>query len=235
MPCLKHLRDYLNRTLFRTARTTGKMQHDFVIFRLLFPSTQTPTKAILPAMCSLGNPGSGPEVRGFTGLCSLFTRLDMQFVTPPLQIYFQLLRFVAFVQAVPDFLTRPPPFEEYRVYPQPVWCRAYMLLQRPATTITSQYRPAIPEAFENTCISPLLETPGRRTQWTYPGGFCVLHWHPVLMANNMTFITAWLSVRFRCVHSGWLILCSGIRSTIFSEITAYLPLIACHIFDFRNH
>lgn len=60
------------------------MQHGLVIFDLLFPSGQDPTKAIHPAMSPLNDPAMGFEVRAFTGVTLFFTGLDIRFVAAAL-------------------------------------------------------------------------------------------------------------------------------------------------------
>ncbi|EOS93755.1 hypothetical protein SY86_13530 [Erwinia tracheiphila] len=60
------------------------MQHSLVIFGLLFPSGQNPTKAIHPAMCPPDDPMMGFKVPVFTGVRPLFTGLNMWLVTATL-------------------------------------------------------------------------------------------------------------------------------------------------------
>ena len=60
------------------------MQHDLVIFVLLFPSDKDPAKAIHPTVGPLAPPGMGFEVSVFTCFRLLFTGLDMWLVAAAL-------------------------------------------------------------------------------------------------------------------------------------------------------
>lgn len=75
------------------------------------------------------------------------------------------------------------------------------------------------------------KTPASRHSWKrrcaeldehIPVAFSAFHWQPVLRTKNMASIAARLSTRFRCVPSGWLVLCSGISGAIFSQSSSLI-------------
>ncbi len=83
------------------------MQHRFIILDFLLPASQHTTEAIHPTVSSLYHPTVRFKISVFHGFRFFFTRLNVRFVIAALQIVFQPLCFIAFIQAEMEPPARP--------------------------------------------------------------------------------------------------------------------------------
>ncbi|STP84045.1 Uncharacterised protein [Edwardsiella ictaluri] len=187
-------------------------------------------------------------------------------------------RFVAFVQAEPEFFPRTPHLKRivcirnqfdvmrvvccdnqrqrksvgishqtalYALFPSVRGIAACFfvpgsggLVIQPSIDNQDQSMPSRCSQANNPLCQKRSKTPAARHSWKrrcaeldehVPLAFSAFLWHPVLRTKKIASTAARLSMRFRYVPSGWLVLCSGINGAIFSQssslIRHWLPVI----------